>query len=257
MNQSEMLRMYFDRLAMKMPDRLSPDRETLLALHRQHVLMIPYENTDYLTGRVLSTDFETQFREVICRKRGGMCIDMNPLFGELLTVIGYRVRYFSTAICFKAAEDLNFHVIMLVEDQEGQIWWCDIANPFTRFFEPLPLVEGVDLAASGSHFRFIKDPAGRILLQERKEETWMDLLQTRDKDITVEDRNDSKFSAMAKYPENAICHKEVFSIVTPEGRRTLTGNRYRESSGSNLYQYECPHELMPWAYAQFGLQIRK
>ena len=101
MNRHEMTRMYFNRLSMKMPDRLLPDAETLRALHRQHTLIIPYENTDYLTGHILSTDFETQFREVICRKRGGMCIDMNPLFGELLTAIGYRVRCFSTAICSK------------------------------------------------------------------------------------------------------------------------------------------------------------
>ena len=83
-----------------------------------------------------------------------------------------------------------------------------------------------------------------------------DLLRILDADITVEDRNDSKFTAMTKYPENALCHKEVFSIVTPEGRRTLTGKRYRESFRNDLYQYECPDELMPWAYAQFGLQNR-
>ena len=257
MNRHEMTRMYFDRLSMKMPDKLLPDAETLLALHRQHTLIIPYENTDYLTGHILSTDFETQFREVIGRKRGGMCIDMNPLFGELLTAIGYRVRCFSTRICRSPANDLNYHAILLVEDCEGQIWWCDIANPFTRFCEPLPLAEGVELTASGSSFRFDGNPSGKILLQERKSGIWKDFLQTQDADITVEDRNDSKFTAMTKYPENALCHKEVFSIVTPQGRRTLTGKRYRESFGSDLYQYECPDELMPWAYAQFGLQNRK
>lgn len=257
MNQHEMIRMYFDRLAMTVPDRLVPDAETLLALHRQHVMIIPYENTDYLTGHILSTDFETQFHEVNVRKRGGMCIDMNPLFGELLTVIGYRVRCFSTVICHRAANDLNYHVILLVEDCKGQTWWCDIANPFTRFFEPLPLTEGVELTASGSSFRFEMNPTGEILLQERKAGTWGDFLQTRDADITVEDRNDSKFTAMMKYPENAVCHKEVFSIVTPQGRRTLTGQLYRESFGSDLYQYECPDELMTWAYAQFGLRNRE
>ena len=257
MNQHEIIRMYFDRLAMTVPDRLVPDAETLLTLHRQHVMIIPYENTDYLTGHFLSTDFETQFHEVIVRKRGGMCIDMNPLFGELLTAIGYRVRCFSTVICGRPAEDLNYHAILLVEDCEGQTWWCDIANPFTRFFEPLRLADGMELSASESSFRFKMNPEQEILLQERKAGTWTDFLQTRDADITVEDRNDSKFTAMMKYSENALCHKEVFSIVTPQGRRTLTGKLYRESFGSDLYQYECPDELMPWAYAQFGLRNRE
>ena len=167
MNQHEIIRMYFDRLAMTVPGRLVPDAETLLTLHRQHVMIIPYENTDYLTGHILSTDFKTQFHEVIVRKRGGMCIDMNPLFGELLTAIGYRVSCFSTVICGRPAEDLNYHAILLVEDCEGQTWWCDIANPFTGFCEPLPLTEGVELTASGSSFRFEGDPSGKILLVRR------------------------------------------------------------------------------------------
>ncbi|MCQ2457619.1 MAG: arylamine N-acetyltransferase [Clostridia bacterium] len=257
MNGHELIRMYFDRLAMKVPDRLLPDAETLAALHRRHVLLIPYENTDYLTGHILPTGFETQFHEVIIRKRGGMCIDMNPLFGALLTAIGYRVRYFSTVICGRRAEDLNYHVILLAEDREGETRWCDVANPFTRFFDPLPVTERTELTASGSSFRFGRDPAGKLLLQEKKAGIWTDFLRIRDADITEEDRNDSKFSAMTEYPENAVCRKEVFSLVTPEGRRTLTGNLYRESTGNGLYQYECPDTLMPWAYAQFGLQSRK
>ena len=115
----------------------------------------------------------------------------------------------------------------------------------------------MELSASESSFRFKMNPEQKILLQERKAGTWTDFLQTRDADITVEDRNDSKFTAMMKYSENALCHKEVFSIVTPQGRRTLTGKLYRESFGSDLYQYECPDELMPWAYAQFGLRNRE
>lgn len=257
MNQHELIRMYFDRLVMKMPDSLLPDAKTLRTLHRQHVLIIPYENTDYLTGHILPTDFETQFREVIIRKRGGMCIDMNPLFGKLLTAIGYRVRCFSTVICCNPANDMNFHVVLLVEDCDGQTWWCDIANPFTRFYEPLPLAEKVELTVSGSRFRFEMDSDGGILLQEKKSETWEDFLQTRDADITLEDRNESKFTAMTEYPENALFRKEIFSIVTPQGRRSLTGKLYRESSGNDLYQYECPDELMGWAYAQFGLRNKK
>ena len=254
MNREAIIRMYFSRLGMSVPDKLLPDGETLEKLHRQHTLMIPYENTDYLTGNIQSTDFETQFHEVIVRKRGGMCIDMNPLFGELLSAIGYRVRCFSTIICQKSENDLNFHVILNAEDCEGKIWWCDIANPFTRFFDPLPLSVGKELSASGSLFRFEKDPSGRYLLLEKRADTWVDFLRIRDSDISVEDRNESKFHAPEEYPTNVICYKEVFSIATPEGRRTLTGNLYRESAKDDFYQFNCSPELMPWAYTQFGLQ---
>ena len=254
MNREEFIRIYFSRLALAVPAELLPDGETLRTLHRRHTLMIPYENTDYLTGIIRPTDFETQFQEVLVRKRGGMCIDMNPLFGELLSAIGYRVRCFSTKICQRSENDLNYHVILNAEDRDGIIWWCDIANPFTRFYEPLPLRFGEELSASGSLFRFEKDPSGKDLLLEKKNGIWADFLQVRDSDITEAERNESKFSAVREYPANAVCCKEVFSIVTPEGRRTLTGNLYRESVNDGLYKYSCPDELFPWAYAQFGLQ---
>ena len=61
MKNDELIRVYFDRLHLAVPEKLSPDADTLRKLHIRHVLTIPYENTDYLTGRIRSTAFETQF----------------------------------------------------------------------------------------------------------------------------------------------------------------------------------------------------
>ena len=254
MNKDELIRLYLRRLGMRVPQKFVPDGETLGELHRQHTLMIPYENTDYLTKNIRLTDVETQFREVIVGKRGGMCIDMNPLFGHLLSVMGYRVSCFSTSICARSEDELNFHVILQVEDCDGTVWWCDIANPFTRFYEPLPITKGKELSASGSLFCFEEPTPGKLLLKEKRADAWSDLLQIKDRDITVEDRNESKICAIKEYPSNPICFKEIFSVVTPEGRRTLTGNLYRESVKDSTYQYSCSDELMPWAYVQFGLK---
>lgn len=254
MKNEELIRAYFARLHLDIPEKVTPDAGTLLRLHRRHVLTIPYENTDYLTGRIRSTGFETQFREVIPGRRGGMCIDMNPLFGELLKALGYRVTICATRICIRKPEDLNYHIILNVEDGDGCRWWCDVANPFTRFYEPLPLIPGEEICASGSCFRFEPDTDGRVVLSEKSADSWRDLLAVIDADAGEESRDASKFSAVRDYPDNAVCRKEVFSLVTPEGRRTLIGNLYRESVPGGFYQLECSPALMPWAYAQFGLQ---
>ena len=253
MKNEELIQAYFDRLHLKVPEKTAPDAETLFRLHRRHVLTIPYENTDYISGRIRSTDFGTQFREVILGGRGGMCIDMNPLFGELLAALGYLVSLHPTRICTRKPDDLNFHIILNVEDEDGHHWWCDVANPFTRFYEPLPLIPGEELCASGSCFRFERDADGRLVLAEKQAGLWKNLLAIIDADAGVESRNASKFSAVCDYPDNAVCVKEVFSIVTPEGRRTLVGNLYRESVPGGCHRLECSPFLMPWAYAQFGL----
>lgn len=254
MKNDELIRAYFSRLHIPVPEKLVPDADTLIKLHIRHVLTIPYENTDYLTSHINSAAFDVQFSEIILGRRGGMCIDMNPLFGELLTAIGYRVRYFSTRICDRSPDDLNFHVISIVEDCKGKRWWCDVANPFTRYFEPLPVTLEKEISVSGSQFRFEEDTYGKLTLCEKSADSWHELLAILDSDITTEDRNISKYQAVLEYPDNAVCYKEIFSILTPEGRRTLTGNLYRESYPGGFYNIECPARLMPWAYTQFGLQ---
>ena len=253
MKNEELIRAYFARLHLEVPEKIAPDAATLFRLHLHHVLTIPYENTDYITGRVRSTGFASQFREVILGRRGGMCIDMNPLFGELLSALGYRISLYPTRICARKPEDLNFHIILIAEDGDGQRWWCDVANPFTRFCEPLPLIPGEELCASGSCFRFERGTDGRLVLSEKLDGSWKDILAVIDADAGEEGRDASKFSAVREYPDNPICFKEVFSMVTPEGRRTLVGNIYRESVPGGCYRLECPPSLMPWAYAQFGL----
>ena len=253
MKNEELIRAYCARLHLSVPEKLGPDAGTLFRLHRRHVLTVPYENTDYLIGRIRGTGFETQFREVILGRRGGMCIDMNPLFGELLTALGYRVGIYPTRICGRKPEDLNYHVILIVDDADGRRWWCDVANPFTRFYEPLPLILGEELWASSSCFRFQRNAKGSLILSEKSDGTWKDILAVMDTDAGVESRDASKFSALRDYPDNAVCFKEIFSLVTPEGRRTLVGNLYRESVPGGFYQLACPPALMPWAYAQFGL----
>ena len=253
MKNEELIRAYYARLHLELPEKPAPDAGTLRRLHRRHVLTVPYENTDYLTGRIRSTGFASQFREVILGGRGGMCIDMNPLFGELLTALGYGVSLYATRICIRKPEDLHFHIISIVEDGDGRRWWCDVANPFTRFYEPLPLIVGEELCASGSCFRFRQDAGGKLVLSEKMAGSWKDILAVIDADAGEAGRDGSKFSALQDYPDNAVCFKEVFSLVTPEGRRTLVGNIYRESVPGGVFRLECPPSLMPWAYAQFGL----
>lgn len=253
MNNEIVMQKYFERLSVKPQEHVTADSSTLRTLHMRHVMMIPYENKDYLTGNIKSADFETQFEEVIIKKRGGVCLDVNPLFGEFLKMLGFEVKYYSTVMCSRPAEDLNFHVILQVGDCDGNLWWCDVANPIMRFIEPLPIKIGEEIDASGIIFRFEMGPGQKLILREKRENDYQDIFRIKDSDITVEDRNESKYGDRERFPQNAVFCKEVFSIGTPQGRRTLLGNMYTESYPGGLYRYECSKEMKPWAYSQFNL----
>lgn len=66
-------------------------QETLNNLQGLHYTHIPYENFDILNGLELSLDTEILYQKIICNHRGGYCFELNGLYSELLTSLGFKV----------------------------------------------------------------------------------------------------------------------------------------------------------------------
>ena len=60
------------------------DLETLNALHEAHVNAVPFENLDVHAGRPVMFSLEAAFDEIVTRRRGGWCYEMNAVFGWAL-----------------------------------------------------------------------------------------------------------------------------------------------------------------------------
>jgi len=63
---------------------VDPTVETLAALHRAHVLSIPFENLDILLGRPIRLDLASLQAKLIRARRGGYCFEQNSLFAAVL-----------------------------------------------------------------------------------------------------------------------------------------------------------------------------
>jgi N-hydroxyarylamine O-acetyltransferase len=118
-----------------------PTLETLTALHRHHLLHIPYENLDIHLGRRLTLDEETIFEKIVNQGRGGWCFEMNGLFAWVLRQFGFSVTMLSSTVNRPKNGDSaeGNHLILRV----------DIDRPYlvdvgfgAGFLEPLPLAEG-------------------------------------------------------------------------------------------------------------------
>ena len=59
---------YLNRIGYSGPTQ--PTLDVLRAVHRQHLLSIPYENLDIHLGRELSLDLDTIFDKIVTRQRG-------------------------------------------------------------------------------------------------------------------------------------------------------------------------------------------
>lgn len=116
------------------------DRETLFALHRQHVLSIPFEDLDIHWNIPLNIDRDALMDKVINRKRGGFCYELNTSFYHLLTALGFPTQLVS---CQIAQGNSQFgppfdHMAILVELEET--WLLDVGYG-DLFIEPIKLYD--------------------------------------------------------------------------------------------------------------------
>ena len=138
------------RLEMKLADYLTridyqgpvtPDRDCLEAIHRQHLLNIPYENLDVQFQRPLDLDLERIFEKIVHRRRGGWCYEMNGLLDWALRQIGFDVMRMTGAVTRKERGDetLGNHLVLNVNLDEPYLADVGLGN---GLIEPIPLRQG-------------------------------------------------------------------------------------------------------------------
>ena len=119
------LKAYFGRIGYVAEPRV--DLATLHALHRAHLLAIPYENLDIQLGRPVGLDAQAAFDKIVTRGRGGWCYEMNELFAAVLEDIGFKVTRVAGAVMREAMGDivLGNHLVLLVS-VDGEPWIADV-----------------------------------------------------------------------------------------------------------------------------------
>ncbi|MEZ4662245.1 MAG: arylamine N-acetyltransferase [Caldilineaceae bacterium] len=118
------------------------DRATLTALHRRHVVAIPYENLDIHLGRTLNLDLAHIFDKIVHQRRGGWCYEMNGLFAWALREIGFEVQMLGSRVGSPAQggdADLDHLILEVVTD--GEPWLADVGFG-NGLLEPIPLRVG-------------------------------------------------------------------------------------------------------------------
>jgi N-hydroxyarylamine O-acetyltransferase len=130
---------YFARIGFTGPP--SPTLATLRAIHRAHLLAIPYENLDIHLGLRTTLDPEAMFTKLVDERRGGWCFEMNGVLGRVLETLGFTVRYLSGAVgrAERGWRAQGNHLVLLVTLDRP--WIVDVGFG-DGFLTPLPLAAG-------------------------------------------------------------------------------------------------------------------
>ena len=117
------------------------DLETLTALHRAHILTIPFENLDVQLGNPPGQDPDAIHAKLVTARRGGWCYEQNGLFAQALTALGFDVTRLSAGVMreVRGQEAMGSHLCLKVSI-DSVPYLVDVGFGSIQI-APLPLTE--------------------------------------------------------------------------------------------------------------------
>ncbi|MBS1998707.1 MAG: arylamine N-acetyltransferase [Cyanobacteria bacterium SZAS LIN-2] len=145
---------YLDRIGIK--GRPAVNLAGLTAVHRAHMMSIPYENLDVQLGHPVSISVEGACAKIVGRKRGGWCYEMNGSMGWALEQLGFKVTRLAGAVMREAHGELALcnHLVLRVDLPEGT-YLGDVGFG-EGSLDPVRLVPG-EFSSNGFKFSLSQD----------------------------------------------------------------------------------------------------
>jgi N-hydroxyarylamine O-acetyltransferase len=114
---------------------------TLFDIHQSHVFNVPFENLDIHYKKAFTLDPISVYQKVVSFKRGGFCYELNLLFNELLSGLGFNSRIL-TARVYNDSDSGPEHDHMAIIVQTDRAFLADVG--FGDFFiHPIEIKTGI------------------------------------------------------------------------------------------------------------------
>ncbi|MEU8379704.1 arylamine N-acetyltransferase [Streptosporangium sp. NPDC048865] len=249
MDESRITR-YLDRLSVTRP--ATPDVQGLRALQLAHLRAVPFESLSIHLGEPIVLEPDALFDKIVDRRRGGFCYELNGLFAELLTALGYRVTLLAARVFGGGGVPgpLFDHLALRVD--LGEPWLVDVG--FGDFSDgPLRLDARAEQKDGGGVFQVGLAPGGHG-----------DLDVTHNGDpayrLTARPYELADFVPtcwwQATSPSSHFTRAPVCSIRTARGRTTLRDRELiRTVDGERTERVLDEAEILPAYLGHFGVTL--
>jgi len=219
---------YLERI--RITSKITPSYDCLALLQLQHLHTVPFENLDILSGRKIECTQEHFLEKIVTRHRGGFCYELNGAFSWLLRELGFDITVVSARVKRDAGgfgpEFDHFTIIAHL----GENYLVDVG--FGNFSSiPVPM-SGRAVADNIGEYRVWINDEYEHAYEQYAEEIWKPNYV-----FSHVVREIPEFTEMCNYhqtsPDSPFTSKEVCSILTGEGRRTISGNSLIETVGDS------------------------
>jgi len=205
----------------------APTLDTLRALHQAHLYAVPFENLDIRLGRPIILEPDRLFAKVIGARRGGFCYELNGLFAELLSGLGFTVERLAARVWDgqRYGGELD-HMTLRVHLDEPFLADVGFGESFRQ---PLRWVDGLEQPQTpGRSYRLVHQ--GELWRYESldAEDGWVPQYLVSPKPLALaEFQPGCDFQQYS--PDSHFRHGRLCTLARPDGRITLRDDRLIET----------------------------
>lgn len=232
----------------------------LCRLQYAHVLHVPYENLDIVSGIPISLEPDDLFEKVVNQKRGGFCFELNCLYAHALGEMGFSVRSFlGRFLRNETGIPVRRHRLVGVEC-EGNTYICDVGLGQSAPRHPLLLKEGLVQEQFGERYRFAYDERLGWVLYELRHGEWRQYYSfTEDPQFEIDFMLPTFYCE--KHEQSPFNKGVMVAIKTPVGRKAINGldfkifrNKYMENEELvSMEENMSEQRLVEVLQSEFGL----
>ncbi|MEM9919656.1 MAG: arylamine N-acetyltransferase [Bacteroidota bacterium] len=203
------------------------DLASLLALHRQHVIHVPFENLDIHRNVKLQLDKAHLYHKIVGNRRGGFCYELNHLFYLLLQEIGFDARMIAARIFDDGQEGPPFdHMALLIHF--GKTAWLADVGFGDLFIEPLPLRTDQTIKDDLHSFRLENGPANSYLLYKSENGRDFKKIYAFETDARQIEQFQSMCDWKERSPDSYFVKNKICTLPLTNGRRTLFNQKFTQ-----------------------------
>lgn len=194
-----------------------PTLQSLERLMKAHLYKVPFENIDVVEGRYIQLNTKKFFEKIVNRKRGGFCYELNGLFHELLSQLGYKVDLIAATVKKKDGGWVfpNSHAANIVYLDKPYLVDVGFGDSFIK---PLPLRSKPQRDASGLYR--IQEVDNKLELQ-RYEGYWRTQYQFNLKPFTYDEFSEAAHFTQTS-PDSMFTNGLIITKWLGDGRVTIT-----------------------------------
>ena len=233
---------------------LTADEATLRALHRAHLIAVPFENLSIHLGEPISLDEDDLVTKIVRNRRGGFCYELNGMFALLLETLGARVTRLAARVHGEKGLGPPYdHLALAVRLPDGSGPWLADVGFGRHSVGPLMLDSRTEQ----------QDPAGRFLLTDTADGD-VDVLKDGEPQYQMELRGRSlpdfvatcwwqQTSPLSHFTDGPVC-----SRLTEDGDRiSISGRTLIRTSGESRTEEQLPGDdaLLAAYRDHFGIAL--